>query len=131
MNFSDLDIGEKFTLTGMSSNRILKCIKTGHRTFRDSQGRAYKIGRKVNGETLTYHDKQNFHNPMAGESGKMVRIYDNIIAIEARKGNDSLWTGENFRHEFKTSKGKASVYGLRDGSILIKGKKRLWKNFKY
>lgn len=60
-----------------------------------------------------------------------VRIYDNILSIEAEKGNDSLWPGELFRHDFKAKKGKAAIYGLPDGSILIKGNKRLWKRFNY
>jgi hypothetical protein len=60
-----------------------------------------------------------------------VKIYDDILMIAARKGANSLWPEEDFRHDFKQSKGKASVYGLPDGSILIKGKKKLWKNFNY
>jgi len=64
-------------------------------------------------------------------SQKMTKIYDNVLSIEAKKGSSSQWSGEEFRHNFKTSKGKASVYGLQDGSILIKGDKRLWKEFDY
>ncbi len=59
------------------------------------------------------------------------KIYDNVLALEARKGRASMWPGEEFRHDFKTIKGKASVYGLTDGSLLIKGNKRLWKKFNY
>lgn len=67
-------------------------------------------------------------NPRKGA----VEIYGNILAIEARKGKSSLWPNEKFRHGFK-SKSEAKVYGLPDGSLLIKSKsgKRLWKNFKY
>lgn len=60
-----------------------------------------------------------------------VEIYDDILAIEAQKGKSSLWPNENFRHDFKARKGKASIFGLPDGSLLVKGKKRLWKKFKY
>jgi len=68
-------------------------------------------------------------NPTKTNKPVLVKIYDNIEAIEARKGTDSLWPNEKFRHDFK---GKhAAVYGLPDGSLLIKGKKRLWKKFKY
>lgn len=60
---------------------------------------------------------------------EIVEIYDEITAIEAIKGDSSLWPGEHFRHDFDS---EAKVLGLKDGSILIistKGKK-LWKNFK-
>lgn len=67
-------------------------------------------------------------NPVKGA----VEIYGNILAIEAIKGDGSLWPKEKFRHDFKSSS-KAKVYGLPDGSILIKSnaKKRLWKKFAY
>lgn len=58
-----------------------------------------------------------------------VEIYENIHAIEAKKGKHSLWPHENFRHDFKGTQTK--VYGLKNGSILIVGKKKLWKNFQY
>ncbi|MBT9168124.1 MAG: hypothetical protein DDT19_01469 [Syntrophomonadaceae bacterium] len=61
----------------------------------------------------------------------MVKIYDNILSIEAEKGKDSLWPNDKFRHDFKSSKGKAKIYGLSDGSLLIKGNKKLWGNFNY
>ncbi len=66
-------------------------------------------------------------NPLSNET----EIYGDILAIEAKKGQGSLWPNELFRHDFK---GKGSkIYGLRDGSLLIKPKKgkRLWKNFNY
>lgn len=67
------------------------------------------------------------NNPPRGA----VRIYDNILAIEAKKGKNSMWPNELFRHNFKAKKGKAAIYGLPDGSLLIKGKKKLWKKFNY
>jgi len=60
---------------------------------------------------------------------KLVLIYDNILAIEAQKGADSSFPDEKFRHDFRGK--NAAVYGLPDGSLIIKGKKRLWKNFTY
>ena len=59
-----------------------------------------------------------------------VEIYDTILAIEAIKGGGSLWPKEKFRHDFE-KKSKARVYGLPDGSLLIKSQKgkKLWKNF--
>jgi len=64
-------------------------------------------------------------------TGNMVEIYDNITAIEATKGNKSLWAKEQFRHDFKNKSGKAKIFGLSDGSLLIKGKKKLWKKINY
>lgn len=58
-----------------------------------------------------------------------VEIYDQIHAIEAKKGTHSLWPRENFRHDF-TKKG-TKIFGLRDGSILITGRQKLWKYFQY
>jgi hypothetical protein len=57
-------------------------------------------------------------------------IYKNILAIEARKGENSEFPNEEFRHDF--SRG-AKVYGLKNGSILIKSDtgKRLWGEFGY
>lgn len=73
-------------------------------------------------------------NPVKCNLAGTVKIYDTILAIEARKGNssESLWPNENFRHDFKDNS-KAAVYGLDDGSILIKSQngKRLWNTFNY
>lgn len=59
-----------------------------------------------------------------------VKIYDEVIDIRAIKGDNSNFPNQPFIHEFK-GKTKAGVYGLADGSILIKGKKPLWKKFNY
>lgn len=61
-----------------------------------------------------------------------VEIYDTILSIEAQKGKKSLWPNQNFRHKF-SKKSKAAIYGLKDGSILIKSQvgKPLWKVFDY
>ncbi|HDK42883.1 MAG TPA: hypothetical protein ENG87_05870 [Candidatus Pacearchaeota archaeon] len=72
-----------------------------------------------------------FYKKNSCKTSNPVKIYDDILSIEAVKGNNSLWSNENFRHDFRDEKGKAAVYGLPDGSILIKGKKKLWKNFDY
>jgi hypothetical protein len=82
-------------------------------------------------ENLIKREKARKSNKRTNPPRGAVRIYDNILAIEAEKGNDSLWPGELFRHDFKAKKGKAAIYGLPDGSILIKGNKRLWKRFNY
>jgi len=60
----------------------------------------------------------------------MVEIYENIEAIEATKGKDSLWPKGKFRHDF--NKKGTKVLGLSDGSLLITNPKhRLWKKFDY
>ncbi len=61
-------------------------------------------------------------NPPSGAK----EIYGRIMAIEAQKGPGSNYPNEYFRHDFKRG---SKIYGLPDGSILIKGKKKLWKNF--
>ncbi len=80
-----------------------------------------------------YLYKLSRKNPVKRKKNLMsnpIEIYDTILAIEAKKGKYSNWPGEKFRHDFKTNTG-AKIYGLPDGSLLIKGKKRLWKKFDY
>ena len=63
---------------------------------------------------------------------KRVKIYDNVIEIKAKKGKDSNFPNNKFKHSF-SSKSKVEVYGNPDGSLTLKSKngKRLWKRFKY
>lgn len=70
-------------------------------------------------------------NPVIGNVNTegAVEIYENIQAIEARKGRRSLWPKGDFRHDFKNRKTK--IYGLKNGNLLIVGKNPLWKMFKY
>jgi hypothetical protein len=64
---------------------------------------------------------------------KPIKIYDKILSIEAQKGDSSLFPKQYFRHDFKKDKTHAEIWGLPDGSLLIKSKKgkKLWKNFDY
>ena len=68
----------------------------------------------------------------------LVEIYENIEAVFARKGTNSLWPTQPFKHKFEKG---AAVYGVRKsgpvklkgGDIVIRSKrgKRLWKMFDY
>ena len=63
-------------------------------------------------------------NPAVG-----TEIYDRITAIEATKGDGSLWPREPFRHDFKDG---GKIIGLPNGDLLIKRRsKKLWKDFDY
>lgn len=55
---------------------------------------------------------------------ELTEIYRNIIEIRAEKKD-----GRKYRHPFGRG---SSIYGLSDGSILVRNRKgkRLWKNFK-
>lgn len=77
-------------------------------------------GREINWK------KQKVNPPRRGH-----KIYDDVLAIIAQKGDESLWPGKEFVHDFEINKGKASIYGLPDGSLLIQGDKRLWKKINY
>lgn len=107
-----------------------------------SKGEARSIGQKLansskvqvraekcpnTGKWHLYVKKSLMKNPPKG----MTKIYENVTAIEATKGSNSLWPGEKFRHTFSTRKGKAAIYGKPDGTLVIKGPKKLWKNFNY
>lgn len=67
----------------------------------------------VLGKRSPYKGRVRRVNPPAGA----VRIYDRLLAIEARKGGRSAYPGKAFRHDFRRA---ASVWGLPDGSLLIR-----------
>ena len=58
-----------------------------------------------------------------------VLIYDDLEEIRARKGSNSNWPREYFKHKFKERGSK--VYGLPNGQILIVGPRPLWDIFDY
>lgn len=68
-------------------------------------------------------------NPSQGP----VEIYNKIISIEAQKGQKSNFPKKLFRHDFSKDKTAAKIYGLPDGSLLVKSTKgkKLWKKFDY
>lgn len=91
--------------------------KTAMAKYRRSLTRRTKKGRKSSVDTKR-------KNP------RPVEIYDRILRIEAQKGDNSLYPKEEFFHEFTGKNAKAKVLGLPDGSLLIKGRKPLWKEIK-
>lgn len=67
---------------------------------------------------------------------RLTKIYDNVLEITAVKrhainipGRKHIKSGQVFKHSFKGN--NAAIYGLPDGSLLIKGEKPLWKMFHY
>lgn len=61
-------------------------------------------------------------------AGRSELIYDKVLTIQAQKGKGSHWPNEKFEHKFTSG---AKIYGLSDGSLLIKGKKPLWSKKRY
>ena len=57
-------------------------------------------------------------------------IYNRLLTIEVKTGPESIFPNEYLGHKFPKG---VKVYGLKDGSILIKSKngKRLWDEFDY
>ena len=58
-----------------------------------------------------------------------VLIYDDLEEIRARKGSQSNWPKEYFKHKF--TKRRTKVYGLPNGQLLIVGPRPLWDIFNY
>lgn len=55
---------------------------------------------------------------VAGRKTRVVEIYPHLEEVRAVKHD-----GELYKHEFS---GDEKVYGLPDGSLLIRGRRRLW-----
>lgn len=58
-----------------------------------------------------------------------VLIYDDLEEIRARKGSQSNWPKEYFKHNF--TKRRTKVYGLPNGNLLVVGPRPLWDIFNY
>ena len=126
-----------FWYIGIHKTRFGKAIifSTAKKPTTSAYTRKYK---KVIGPFMTYNAAVTHRyekgllkrkNPVSKSRDKGIVIYDNIKAIEAEKGSDSLFPGELFRHDF--TKTKAKVIGMPDGSLVIKGNRRLHKRFNY
>jgi len=88
-----------------------------------------KSTRSAVGRTNPPRRGRRLSNPPSVSLEGAVQIYEDIHAIEARKGKHSLFPKGDFRHDFTHR--KTSIWGLKDGNLLIVGKKPLWKNFNY
>ncbi len=99
----------------------IKNMLPGHPRFREMKIRIKELREQYHklGGTRRY-------NPIKNPPSGAKEIYGRIMAIEAQKGSKSNYPNEYFRHDFKKG---SKIYGLRDGSILIKGKKKLWDQF--
>jgi hypothetical protein len=89
---------------------------------------AQDFGEKIKSSVLKSYEKSLTGNPPVSSG---TEIYERITAIEATKGNDSLWPEEDFRHDFKQG---GKILGLPNGDLLIKrgrDNKPLWKNIDY
>ena len=63
--------------------------------------------------------------------GRPVLIYDEITSIDAVKSSaPHRRLNGSYVHTFSRST-PAKIYGLNDGSLLIRGTKPLWKKFSY
>lgn len=77
------------------------------------------------GAILLYSDK-----PIVFKNGKKLSGY--VHAIEAEKGENSLWKNEFFRHDF-SQKSEPKITYLANNAILIQSEigKKLWRPFQY
>lgn len=99
-------------------------VLAGYKKDEQIASRLLELYPKIEGERAIVAARKALFkkNPPSGPK----EIYGRILAIEARKGPQSNYPNENFRHDFKPG---AKIFGLPDGSILIKGKKKLWNEF--
>ena len=103
------------------------------RVFFTSRNQAEEFVRRIKGGELSEYILKDIwklkRNPPRGTK----LIYDKIISVQAQKGKGSLWPNEYFKHDFQKNKTAARIYGLPDGSLLIKSSKgkKLWKKFNY
>jgi hypothetical protein len=77
------------------------------------------------GSILLYSEK-----PIVFKNGK--KPTGSVFAIEAVKGENSLWKNEFFRHDF-SEKSKPKITYLANNAILIQSEigKKLWRPFQY
>lgn len=114
--------GIKGPLAGVHTGRALgQADVLGRFPMREIRGQM----RKKAGVLSKRAQKKFFHNPK-----RLALIGERCLAMEYRDVGKARREGFKnprvpWRHDFRG--GSAKVFGLPDGSVLVKGKKRLWK----
>ncbi len=134
LSFRELSriLSRHYNLDAATANQtvsgILTDVMTGRLLDFRNQEEVIAYLDKLEEEGRKYEEEQGISRNPRRRRNEPVEIYGDIVSIRAVKGKRSLYPGEPFQHDF-TERG-TKILGLPDGSLLIKGKKRLWEDIK-